>query len=145
LATFAGRLVVVVALGVFWRVTRTASRTLRRPPRADGTFRGPFVRRRLLSDWFGRCVGGFLAGDEDRLTNPTKPPPRGWYVPRSFCSATFAERLVVVVALGVFWRVTRTASRTLRSPPPRVWKKRPSLFFHANRFLEPVLDIAKAL
>jgi hypothetical protein len=41
---------------------------------ADGTFRGPFVWRRLLSDRCGRCVGGFLVGDEDRFTNPTKPP-----------------------------------------------------------------------
>jgi hypothetical protein len=26
----------------------------------------------LLSDCCGRCVGVFLAGDEDRFTNPTK-------------------------------------------------------------------------
>jgi len=44
----------------------------RNPPRAHGTFRGPFVWRRLLSDRCGRCVGGFLARDEDRFTNLTK-------------------------------------------------------------------------
>jgi hypothetical protein len=61
--------VVVDASGVFWRVTRTASRTLRRPPRAHGTFRSPFVWRRLLSVCCGRCVGGFLA---DRLRGTTE-------------------------------------------------------------------------
>jgi len=66
-------IVVVDALGVFWRVTRTASRTLRSPP-------ARMVRSAVLlfgdvcwAVGCGRCVGGFLAGDEDRFTNPTKP------------------------------------------------------------------------
>jgi len=56
----------------------------------------------LLSDCCGRCVGVFLAGDEDRFTNPTKTIRRAWYVPRSFCLATFAERLLRSMRWGFF-------------------------------------------
>ena len=80
---------------------------------AHGTFRGPFVWQRLLSDCCGRCVGVFLAGDEDRFTNPTKAPRadgtfRGPFVWRRLLSDCCGR------CVWVFWRVTRTASRTLR-------------------------------
>ena len=55
----------VDTLGFFRMVTRTASRTLRnhrvsQPTSAHGTFRGPFIWRRLRSDRWGRCVGFFF-------------------------------------------------------------------------------------
>ena len=42
--------------------------------RAHGTFRGPFVWRRLPSNRCGRCFCVFLGGDVDRFTNPTELP-----------------------------------------------------------------------
>lgn len=42
--------------------------------RSHGTFRSPFVWRRLPSDRCGRCFCGFLGGAVDRFTNPTEPP-----------------------------------------------------------------------
>ena len=73
-----GMILGVDALGFFWVVTRTASRTLRnhrvsQPTSAHGTFRGPFVWRRLRNDRWGRMHWVFWDGHEDRFTNPTEP------------------------------------------------------------------------
>ena len=70
-----GMIVGVDALGFFWVVTRTASRTLRnhrvsQPTSAHGTFRGPFIWRRLRNDRWGRMRWGFLEWSRGPLHEP---------------------------------------------------------------------------
>ncbi len=123
-----------------------SSASTAQPTSAHGTFRGPFIWRRLRNDPWGRCVGVFLGWSRGPLHEPYgttmyRNPPARMVRSAVLLFGDVCGMIVGVDALGFFGMVTRTASRTLRNHSVskntlRGWKDNAILFIASKTVVE---------